>query len=353
MLLFGASIAQEANEKSYTLVTPPDGIETSYYYATGWAGWREGIDFHNVSATYYLRVAFDDKDVYIQGFFDYAPEAWIKGSLDDANHIVFKSNQYLGKAEIDEVNQGDSWLKEDYTMQLNPNDNSLTAYNYAEARISVGESGYIERIGNIQMVKFDTGDADLSIIVPNETAQYIDATFKARDEMLCLGEKTWRGKIGICQDTIYVQNMFSWNNAWIRGILNSQDGSVVFPSGQFLGISRLTPYNTCWSWFDARENHRIADAFSMSLDDEGRSFSTAPEACYILNSSPTSASSLDTLYDLQITLDAPISASGSVGITATTLQPQSTSRFDLFGHPVKGDASGQFVIQGGEIISRR
>ena len=45
-----------------------------------------------------VRVAIVDNDVYVQGFADFLPEAWVKGTIS-ANKWTFPANQYLGKVE--------------------------------------------------------------------------------------------------------------------------------------------------------------------------------------------------------------------------------------------------------------
>ena len=43
-------------------------------------------------------VAIVDNDVYVQGFADFLPEAWVKGTIS-GNNWTFSANQYLGKVE--------------------------------------------------------------------------------------------------------------------------------------------------------------------------------------------------------------------------------------------------------------
>ena len=43
-----------------------------------------------------MNVAVVGDDVYVQGFNEYAPEAWVKGTKDADGNVVFTTGQNLG-----------------------------------------------------------------------------------------------------------------------------------------------------------------------------------------------------------------------------------------------------------------
>ena len=75
-------------------VTPPAGLET-----------RQWAMIVPVEGEYVagkpVNVGFDGDDVYVQGFSNMFPDAWVKGSVSDNNSkIIFPSRQYLGANEM-------------------------------------------------------------------------------------------------------------------------------------------------------------------------------------------------------------------------------------------------------------
>lgn len=78
-------------EASFTLfdegdgpLTMPENLETTDFLFIA-----DGL-------SHFVKVAFDNNDVYMQGIFATFPEGCIKGTLTEDNKITFKSGQYLG-----------------------------------------------------------------------------------------------------------------------------------------------------------------------------------------------------------------------------------------------------------------
>lgn len=91
-----------ASVSAQTLVTPPAGLASydvnfSCLFVSTFCG----------SHQWQGRMGWDGQDVYIQGMFQNFPEAWVKGSLTDADsqHVVFETMQYLGIMEWTEPNE--------------------------------------------------------------------------------------------------------------------------------------------------------------------------------------------------------------------------------------------------------
>ena len=76
------------------LVTVPEGVSSVpfiMYYSD-----KQGLEHSKP-----VNTAIDGNDVYIQGFSEYLPEAWVKGTKD-GNSVTFAGNQYMGKLDTEE-----------------------------------------------------------------------------------------------------------------------------------------------------------------------------------------------------------------------------------------------------------
>ena len=71
------------------LVVLPEGVEAEEY-----SMFYEDSDGNSAAKT--VNVAVDGSDVYIQGFSEYIPEAWVKGTRD-GNVVTFPAKQYVGE----------------------------------------------------------------------------------------------------------------------------------------------------------------------------------------------------------------------------------------------------------------
>ena len=72
-----------------TLVEVPEGIEVLPYVMTY-------VDDEGKAGSVPVKVAVDGNDVYVQGFSNFLPEAWVKG-VKDGNEVTFAEMQYVGE----------------------------------------------------------------------------------------------------------------------------------------------------------------------------------------------------------------------------------------------------------------
>ena len=91
MTKIGATIS--ADKDPDQLVNVPDGVEIE-------DGWKIVGNFYtseeeNISVSRSAQVAFDGNDVYIKGIPYYAPDAWLKGTIN-GNVATFPTGQYVG-----------------------------------------------------------------------------------------------------------------------------------------------------------------------------------------------------------------------------------------------------------------
>lgn len=70
-----------------TMVTPPAGLQV------------ETMQLNYVTNGYYVNVARDGQDLYVQGLLETNPTAWAKGTFNEAGTEVSFSSQYLGVAD--------------------------------------------------------------------------------------------------------------------------------------------------------------------------------------------------------------------------------------------------------------
>ena len=77
-------------ESGPVVVELPEGVEAEEYTM-----FYEDEDGNSAAKT--VSLAVDGSDVYVQGFSEYIPEAWVKGTKDESNTVTFPAMQYLGK----------------------------------------------------------------------------------------------------------------------------------------------------------------------------------------------------------------------------------------------------------------
>ena len=121
----GSAIAKAAlEEEEPELVVVPEGLETSVYSFTA-------TDyFYSQAVARNVKVGFDGDDVYVQGFSETLPQAWVKGTID-GDQIVFEKGQFLGYDEESTtlwfmgINPSNAAII-DYVMTLDPETNTMT-----------------------------------------------------------------------------------------------------------------------------------------------------------------------------------------------------------------------------------
>ena len=86
----GVTLSQHEDE----VTTPPDGLTSSYYTFS----YETVVDDsgNRIAAQHNVMVACDETDVYIRGLWEGLPDAWVKGTLNDDNQLVFSLPQYMG-----------------------------------------------------------------------------------------------------------------------------------------------------------------------------------------------------------------------------------------------------------------
>lgn len=97
MQFFPGNIISKEEPQLPTEVEAPDGLVTSTYALN-----TEELEFDDdgnasyTDKTLFLQMGWDGSDVYIQGLCVDLPEAWVKGSTDDAGNITLPTGQFFG-----------------------------------------------------------------------------------------------------------------------------------------------------------------------------------------------------------------------------------------------------------------
>ena len=145
------------------LITPPAGLETTVY-ETSVASLG---NYPYASGTYPVSIGFDGDDVYMKGLFYYAPNAWIKGTRNEANgSLHFAKNQYLGLVQGYDIYvvpcDDEENILDDFTFTY---DAAKDTYNYIEQNTNISFSvapdctDAVEIIFNVVMRGPDAPDA--------------------------------------------------------------------------------------------------------------------------------------------------------------------------------------------------
>ena len=86
----GVTLSQHEDE----VTTPPYGLTSNYYTFS----YETVVDDsgNRIAAQHNVLVACDETDVYVRGLWEGLPDAWVKGTLNADNQLVFSLPQYMG-----------------------------------------------------------------------------------------------------------------------------------------------------------------------------------------------------------------------------------------------------------------
>ncbi|MBR1414975.1 MAG: hypothetical protein IJ570_03825 [Prevotella sp.] len=244
--------AMQAPKKSTTeLVTPPEDLVIGRFRLNGSvniSGWE------TVSRPIYI--GFDGNDVYVQGFMNYLPEAWIKGTLNDDHTQVSFPMQFVGQlynsnnelrdvyfwpatyATDEEGNSG--WQPIDAVFNFNEElktfvltqdvvtyifENTLTdALRYFAVYDSVltitDDSDTVEVPDNLETVAYQFSGTLMDLVDESEWKP-VESFVKSVN-------------VAIDDEHIYIQGLCPYiSGAWVKG--DRQGDTFVLKSGQFFG----------------------------------------------------------------------------------------------------------------------
>lgn len=221
----------------YTLVTLPEGVETvemplsGFYFAS-----LNDYQYDNfVALDTNVKVAKVDNTFYIQGLIHLFPEAWVKGELGEDGYIEIPAT-YVGNSETGPA----------YAMGYSSTGVAPIYLSYD------AETGYMELDGYVMLSSSElenTLDAIYTALFIGTRPALVEVPEGAVIEELPLkgtyydgsSSSEITGTVRIAVDNgnnIYMQGLFAEApEGWIKGSFNEDKTKVIFPYGQYVGVS--------------------------------------------------------------------------------------------------------------------
>ncbi len=226
---------------STTPTEAPEGLETETYSMMGFSYYTFGQVKHDV------QVGFDGNDVYVKGLFEQAPDTWVKG-VKNGENVTFAQGQYIGSIEAIDNYDGsslgfmDTWLV--YSSDMESYEDLVLRYNEETRVMSDLSGGFLflatdDDFNALDAIKSLTlspseGEASTDLITPPASAEQLDVDVN----YTLLGgsdQKSAAGRMAIDGNDIYVAGLCpDWGASWVKGTLGA-DGTVTFPTGQYVG----------------------------------------------------------------------------------------------------------------------
>lgn len=337
-----SNTAKKAPAKAPEVVTPPAGGEVEYFTLTG-------TNSKGGQTSRTVKLIWDGLDiVYISGLSYYLPDAFVKGTYNEADEtFVFASGQYLGNisdndfyfaassdgktladavANFDEL--AGTFTFTDYLLIDNGDPKEIAPYAYWTPGVTLSP---VE------------GDIDMPVEIPSDL-EIETYAYTAYDYFSDNAAVSGNLNIGIYGDEVYVQGMsLDYPEAWIKGTFTDET-TIAFPSGQLLSANGQ-PYFVAY-------NNGIVDEYILLYDPETGSFEEGDNAPMI-SSAKTSLSLWQFYYGYEIkpiTEKAAVPANSS--ILAMAYNPSSDAlEFNLAS--VDTDGEGLVMDKVAYIIYRQ
>lgn len=222
------------------------------------------------------KVAFDGNDIYLQGFFDYTPTTWVKGTIADGK-ATFAAGQLINVAE------GEKY----YFLGSNDGETICdVVFTYdAEAKTLKQETEYIYINYNqkdainqeyLEWWQFVTFYAGAPVVEEPVTApeDLLTDEWKFQTTILNLDESTEvttnKIQVGFAGDDVYFYGIANVN-LWVKATRNAE-GQYVVPALQYMGeVGFFAKTKYYFTAFD--ENGAFVDAV-FTFDAEAQSFTT-------------------------------------------------------------------------------
>ncbi len=224
-----------------TPVAAPDGLETETYSMMAFSYYTFGEVKQNVE------VGITGNDVYVKGLFSLVPDAWVKGTISGST-VTFAKEQYIGKAEAFDTYDGsslgfmDTWLA--YSSEMESYEDFVMQYDAKTGVMSDVAGGFLFLVIDDDFNALDAlrnttlspagAEADKTLVTPPASAEQFDVDVN----YIPFGDNkqmSAAGRIAIDGNDIYVAGLCpNWGTSWVKGTIGA-DGSVTFPSGQYVG----------------------------------------------------------------------------------------------------------------------
>lgn len=228
--------------EEYTLVELPEGVESEEYTLNITFGGEDSSGNPvSVSRERNAQVAFDGNDVYLSGLSYYLPDSYVKGTKNAAGQYVFAASQYIGEDDGDEeylVGGNANGEIAEYSFDFDAETRTLTLAK-GFAIYECGEPTDIEGYWvYVTEAVYTPGGIVLPelVVVPEgvETETYtIEGTFEDEDGANNIVRPT---EVAFDGTDIYVKGIpLYFEDAWLKGTVDAENGLATFPTGQFVG----------------------------------------------------------------------------------------------------------------------
>ena len=294
-----------ATASADTLVTPPaEAAAAKSYYALAYSY------AHGDNLGYTLNVVRDGNDIYIQGLFDYLPEAWIKGAMD-GNTAHFPSGQYVGSVNPKDFQDYEHESYDAYMfcstdlnttcdleIEYNPLNDTWEAY-YQYILFSEKEN-IRSRFEHLQNLTFFSGQK----VKTEAPADLVTTSYRMNAYECSVGKDLeYYVKVGFKDDKVYVQGISEvFPDAWVCGTM-AEGGDVYFMRNQYLGPYQLGG-KTYDIWFTGI-NHDEAYFTTVNLHyDAATGVFTQPVSNWlVINGAPAEWRWLNNMTNVVLTPD--------------------------------------------------
>lgn len=294
-----------ATASADTLVTPPaEAAAAKSYYALAYSY------AHGDNLGYTLNVVRDGNDIYIQGLFDYLPEAWIKGAMT-GNVARFPSGQYVGSVNPKDFQDYEHESYDAYVfcstdlnttcdleIEYNPLNDTWEAY-YQYILFSEKEN-IRSRFEHLQNLTFFSGQK----VKTEAPADLVTTSYRMNAYECSVGKDLeYYVKVGFKDDKVYVQGISEvFPDAWVCGTM-VEGGDVHFMRNQYLGPYQLSG-RTYDIWFTGI-NHDEAYFTTVNLHyDAATGVFTQPVSNWlVINGAPAEWRWLNNMTNVVLTPD--------------------------------------------------
>lgn len=235
-----------ATTQAQTLVVPPAGATATTYHLLAYSY------FHDDNRAYDVRVVRDGSDVYIQGFCELLPDAWVKGSVDllHADNGLetwrFPSKQYVGEvdpAKVDASHESfgvylycSTDLKNTCDLEIEYNPANDTFEAYYQYMLFSEEGDLRNSFENLQNISFFSGCKNVTTPPAGlQTQPYLLEAYECSEGK----DLKYNVEFGIDGNRMYVKGISeAFPEAWVVGDIVGN--KVYFMRNQYLGVYRLS-----------------------------------------------------------------------------------------------------------------
>ena len=155
-------------------VTPPAGLETETWYASGHT-YTQSTGQVAFEST--IKVGFDGNDVYLQGVFSNFPDAWMKGTISGST-VTFAGLQVQGTYASTltiYATGGDNSGLIDYVMTYDAENKVLSSENALFANAAVDQIYYLTYVTDLTISQAAPAEEEATTAAPVEVLPYENA----------------------------------------------------------------------------------------------------------------------------------------------------------------------------------